>query len=192
MKSRPKAARSSSKILTRRNERSLSGKRNATSNNGVVRDARRQLDETRSQAEPGSRGITDQNQHRQPVLDLDDFGAPKQPSRPLGSMRPAKDEAIASVDGTPTIRLGRITDRELARERMRGNVAQWILMTLGAVVIGAFVTLWLKIGTIDEVSRLVELIFTPIIGIVGAVTGFYYGAATSSSDGRQTRASAHE
>ncbi len=70
------------------------------------------------------------------------------------------------------------TDRpstEEKRESLRGTIAYALLGILAFVVVGSFVTLWFNWGTGEELDTLLTLLFAPLIGLVGAVTGFYYG-----------------
>jgi len=75
------------------------------------------------------------------------------------------------------------------REQARGRIAFHLLYLLSFIVVGSFVLLalsffvhWGKTGTQVDVTAisnalksLIELLFTPIIGLVGAATGFYFG-----------------
>jgi hypothetical protein len=65
------------------------------------------------------------------------------------------------------------------RERVRGRIAQilvWLLVGIVVVSLGAGVWLGLKTEEgIESLKLVLELVLTPIIGLVGAVTGFYFG-----------------
>ncbi len=52
---------------------------------------------------------------------------------------------------------------------------------LGFIVVGSFLTLWFDWATSEQLLDLLGLIFAPIIGLFGAVTGFYYGEKYASS-----------
>jgi hypothetical protein len=67
-------------------------------------------------------------------------------------------------------------DPARARERMRGVIAVLLLLFLAAVIVAGFVTLWLDLAAIEELDTLLTITFAPLVGLVGAVTGFYYGA----------------
>lgn len=91
------------------------------------------------------------------IVDLSGEDAPQAtPSPPLAPYDPAED-----------------------RERVRGRIAQilvWLLVGIVVVSLGAGV--WLGLRTeegIDSLKLVLELVLTPIIGLVGAVTGFYFG-----------------
>lgn len=75
------------------------------------------------------------------------------------------------------------------REQARGQIAFYLLNLLAFIIIGsfclvglAFMVHWGKTGgPVDiaqltaSIKQLLELMLTPIIGLVGAATGFYFG-----------------
>lgn len=61
-------------------------------------------------------------------------------------------------------------------EKMRGAIAIVLLSILAAVILFAFIGLWTMRITIDDTRVILELLFAPLVGLVGAVTGFYYGS----------------
>jgi len=71
--------------------------------------------------------------------------------------------------------------QDRTRETARGRIALALLGILGFIIAGAFVTLWANWGTGDEIDSLLTMIFAPVIGLVGAVTGFYFGEKSASS-----------
>lgn len=77
--------------------------------------------------------------------------------------------AHATVDSTPY-------DPTRAREHMRGAIAILLLSILAAVILFAFIGLWTMRITIDDTRVVLEILFAPLVGLVGAVTGFYYGS----------------
>jgi hypothetical protein len=84
-------------------------------------------------------------------------------------------------------------DPSPARENIRGQVALWLIWTLvgviALVVVSAIVMagICLNIACSDKAIELaplrtvVELILTPLVGLVGAVTGFYFGEKSASA-----------
>ena len=66
------------------------------------------------------------------------------------------------------------------REWMRGIVAGILLFILGFIVFGSFLSYWLNWTAREELEGLLTILFAPIIGLVGAATGFYFGAAAES------------
>lgn len=77
------------------------------------------------------------------------------------------------------------------REKKRGEIALILVFTLVGVVSVSFVVFAIKAfffgcvectaeqsefaKFVDSLSELLELIFAPLIGLIGAVTGFYFG-----------------
>jgi hypothetical protein len=80
------------------------------------------------------------------------------------------------------------------RENIRGQIAQWLIWTLvgviACVVLTAILTTigCLKTNACDKealglpsLRAVVELILTPLVGLVGAVTGFYFGEKSATA-----------
>jgi len=67
---------------------------------------------------------------------------------------------------------------ELDREEARELIAKVLIATLVAIVVGSFATLWFKLAPMTDLKMLLEIVFTPIIGVIGTILGFYYGART--------------
>ena len=61
------------------------------------------------------------------------------------------------------------------REKVRGNLAQGLIILLAIVVIIPFLALMMG-KEIADVKAIVEVTLTPLVGLVGAVTGFYFGS----------------
>jgi protein-S-isoprenylcysteine O-methyltransferase Ste14 len=74
-------------------------------------------------------------------------------------------------------------DPEPEREKIRGQIAVGLLLLLGAVVAAAFASLWLKWTSTDDLLKVLNVLFGSLIGLVGAVTGFYYGSAGARTKG---------
>src|SRR5712691_6601138 len=91
--------------------------------------------------------------------------------------------ASREVTATPieefssTVGLATVEER---RETARGRVAAALLLILAAISVAPFVALWLAWATVAELTALLQIIFGPVVALVGAVTGFYFGAATTS------------
>jgi hypothetical protein len=99
------------------------------------------------------------------------------PPTALDTLGPA---GVPSAEPAPltitSLDVDRPYDPTRARERMRGAIAIVLLSILGAVVLFAFAALWSARVTIDDLRTLLEILFAPLVGLVGAVTGFYYGS----------------
>jgi CHASE3 domain sensor protein len=79
-------------------------------------------------------------------------------------------------------------ETERAREATRRRIAYILIATLVIVILASFVyIIWgsVKAGnlTIDDLSSMIQTIGTtllaPLIGLIGAVVGFYYGGQTA-------------
>lgn len=70
------------------------------------------------------------------------------------------------------------------RERYRGLVAGVLLGLLTFTVSAAFLSFWFNWASQDEIESLMTIVFAPIVGLVGAATGFYFGAATGGASRR--------
>ena len=86
-------------------------------------------------------------------------------------------------------------ETEKTRERMRGRLALLLVATLIVVVSLTFVYLLiLSRGfgelTTDDLIALIPMVgttlLTPLVGLIGAVMGFYYGGQTAVSAATQT------
>ncbi len=55
-----------------------------------------------------------------------------------------------------------------------------LIALLVAVVLLSFLSLWINSVAANELEGLLQLVFAPIVALVGAATGFYYGARPKS------------
>ena len=90
--------------------------------------------------------------------------------------------------GTPTVRLdaaalsrdfpreGQPYDPAPVREKLRGRLAVWIMILL-TVAFDAILFLW---GPNASGAGFAQAIIAPLIGITGAVTGFYFASQQTS------------
>ncbi len=94
-------------------------------------------------------------------VELDAESAEGELSEPvmLGSAPP---QIASPEEGKPT---------HLAKSRY--HIALCAIALLAFVVVASFVTLWLG-QSIDNLTRLLEIIFAPIIAVVAAAVAFYY------------------
>lgn len=81
----------------------------------------------------------------------------------------------------------RTYDPEPEREQSRRWLAYALVILLCATVIASFVSLWLldQDGFIN-LKALLELVFAPIITLVGTATGFYFGGRSAPSAGNNS------
>jgi hypothetical protein len=62
------------------------------------------------------------------------------------------------------------------REKKRGVIALVLVSALCGVVVLAFACIFLvPAANIELLKSVLDIVFAPIVGLVGAVTGFYFG-----------------
>ncbi len=64
------------------------------------------------------------------------------------------------------------------REKKRGVIAVTLVSALCGIVAMAFVYVFVALltgGSVELLKSVLEIIYAPIVGLVGAVTGFYFG-----------------
>jgi hypothetical protein len=63
----------------------------------------------------------------------------------------------------------------IRQEDARRWIALTIVLLLAFIVVASFASLWLRGSTpVDDIVKVISAIIGPVIGIVGAVTGFYF------------------
>ena len=60
------------------------------------------------------------------------------------------------------------------REQVRGKIALILTWCLVGIVAVSLILILTRVS-IDKIKDTLELILSPIVGLVGAVTGFYFG-----------------
>jgi polyferredoxin len=70
------------------------------------------------------------------------------------------------------------------RDQARKRITYWMLALLSVLFVGSFVSLWFLSAapTFDQVKTVIELLLGPLVALVSAATGFYFGAQTSRGD----------
>lgn len=61
------------------------------------------------------------------------------------------------------------------RETAREWITKTLVIILGAIIAAAFATIWLDLASIENLVDVLTIIFGPVVTLVGAATGFYYG-----------------
>jgi hypothetical protein len=79
----------------------------------------------------------------------------------------------------PSIPEGGRFDPEPQRERIRGYVALGLLGMLALVLVLAFISMWCRME-LEVLRTVLTIIFGPLVTLVSAATGFYYGSRSSS------------
>ena len=63
-----------------------------------------------------------------------------------------------------------------ARESVRGLIALSLIGLLAATIIVSFILLWIHPDRSKELHDLLALVFGPLVALVGAATGYYFGS----------------
>jgi hypothetical protein len=125
---------------------------------------------------------------------MTDLAPPKEKPRDLTNIGPAG----TTGPGAPSVSASQLIEKNydptLDRETIRGTIAQALVWTLvvviGAVVLTGLVTAYgchardtCTADTVElkTIRTVIELVLTPLIGLVGAVTGFYFGEKSASA-----------
>ena len=62
------------------------------------------------------------------------------------------------------------------RENVRGAVALLLIGLMAATIVASFILLWIHPDRSRELHDLLALVFGPLVALVGAATGYYFGA----------------
>ncbi len=120
--------------------------------------------------------------------------APQQP-KDLSTVGAANATSATATPGAPSQLVEKNYDPTLDRETIRGNIALALVLTLvGVIAIVVLAGLVTAIGCyapatactpatikLETIRAVIELVVPPLIGLVGAVTGFYFGEKSVSS-----------
>lgn len=69
------------------------------------------------------------------------------------------------------------------QDATRSYIAYWLLSLLTIMVVGGFAMLFaVPSMTFENLKSILELVFGPIVALVSAATGFYFGAHQLGSD----------
>ena len=86
------------------------------------------------------------------------------------------EEEVEASLATP---LRKPYDPAPAREKKRGEIALALVAALLFLLLAAFLSLWFKWAEVAAVEGILEILLAPVVGLVGAVTGFYFGTKQS-------------
>jgi hypothetical protein len=92
-------------------------------------------------------------------------GSPPE-SLDLGS---AADTTFSGIETIPY-------DPTKARESVRGWIALSLIALLATTILVSFVLLWIHPDRSKELHDLLALVFGPLVALVGAATGYYFGS----------------
>jgi hypothetical protein len=65
----------------------------------------------------------------------------------------------------------------------RRFIAHWLLAMLSGILFVSWLTVILSLAAFEDVQALMTIVFAPMIGLVGAATGFYFGEKSSEDKG---------
>lgn len=91
------------------------------------------------------------------------------------TVEPAQAGPRTPVIAAPALTPGQQQNIPWLRERARLILAGSLIAILFLVVFFAFVTIWRDEYDAAMVGDLLKLVFAPLVALVGAATGFYYG-----------------
>lgn len=77
-----------------------------------------------------------------------------------------------------------VTERSInaKREDARAGIAYLIIGCFSVVIVASFLLFFYRGETpVDDVLKIVQAVIAPVIGIVGAVTGFYFSSSASET-----------
>lgn len=91
----------------------------------------------------------------------------------------ASTQPPPAVEPSRNVPEGERFDPEPQRELIRGKIALRLLWMLAGVLLLAFISMWFKMDT-ETLRTVLTIIFGPLVTLVSAATGFYYGSRSSS------------
>jgi hypothetical protein len=105
---------------------------------------------------------------------------------PQREPEPAVDATL--VPGVATFELKQFSpssekyNPEQSRDKARANITYWLLILLTVLFLGAFAAFFSirEAATFANLKTLLEMLITPLIVLVSAATGFYFGANSST------------
>lgn len=84
----------------------------------------------------------------------------------LGSVSPSSFPAYETIPYDPLRN----------RENIRGTIALLLIGLMAATILVSFVMLWIHPDRSKELHELLALTFGPLVALVGAATGYYFGS----------------
>src|SRR5215218_7795693 len=114
---------------------------------------------------------------------------PREPDElDLTAQQPAEVELFTLLQRAYPPRPTPAEETERGRERTRGRIAYLLIGTLAAIVVATFAyIIWLSVGfgelSTDDLITVMQGVGTtllaPLVGLIGAVIGFYFGGQTA-------------
>jgi uncharacterized membrane protein len=106
----------------------------------------------------------------------------------LTAEQPAEEELFTLLQRSYPPRPTPAEETERGREQTRGRIAYLLIGTLVAIVVATFLyIIWLsadfaQLGTNDLINVMQSVgttLLSPLVGLIGAVIGFYFGGQTA-------------
>ena len=68
------------------------------------------------------------------------------------------------------------------QEKVRGLIAQALIVLLAVIILFAFISLWTYSSTFGDLEKLLTIVFAPVIALVGTAIGYYFGGKTAKDE----------
>jgi hypothetical protein len=113
----------------------------------------------------------------------------EQPMAPAGEL----SENVETLDATVpdpaqaapslTVLPSKRFDAEEFRDQARKKITYWLLLLMTLLFVGAFGALFAIEGrpTFEHLKGLLEILLGPLVALVSAATGFYFGAQSGNA-----------
>jgi hypothetical protein len=95
------------------------------------------------------------------------------------------DATLSAEQAAPSLEAPSIRyDPEQSRDKARALITYWLLGLLTMLFVATFITYWLMPDKSDfaNLKSLLEVLISPLIVLVSAATGFYFGAHSSGKN----------
>lgn len=104
---------------------------------------------------------------------------------------PSRIALAGAVPITPDKAPGLFTDYDADRSRdtARANITYWLLALFTLLIVGSFLAMYLfleKKPEFEQLKVMIELILGPLVALVSAATGFYFGAQSRNNGSSRT------
>lgn len=90
------------------------------------------------------------------------------------------DATLGPEQSAPALERLKVTryDPEQSRDAARARITYWLLALLTLLIVFSFLTLALTSDPVsfDNFKAIIEILLGPIVALVSAATGFYFGA----------------
>ena len=98
------------------------------------------------------------------------------------------EELRIDVDGAKQVTPEKapVYDPDQSRDTARARITYWLLALLTFLVICTFAAMYLVLDTkptFEQLKVMIELLLGPLVALVSAATGFYFGAGSIRNNG---------